>query len=86
MIELLILLLVAGTCGAVGQSLTGYSRTGCLGSIILGFIGGLLGTWLARQFGLPLMLTIGDFPVVWSVIGAALFVAVLSLISGRRPS
>jgi hypothetical protein len=24
------------------------------------------------------------FPVVWSILGAALFVAVLSLISGRR--
>jgi hypothetical protein len=29
--------------------------------------------------------TVGDrsFPVVWSIIGAALFVAVLALISGR---
>jgi hypothetical protein len=48
----------------------------------------MLGSWISRRAGLPelLNLTIGDktFPVVWSVIGAALFVAVLTLISGRR--
>jgi hypothetical protein len=34
----------------------------------------------------PLMLQIGgsDFPVVWSIIGSALFVAVLSFLAGRR--
>jgi uncharacterized membrane protein YeaQ/YmgE (transglycosylase-associated protein family) len=89
LIDLLILLLVAGVCGALGQTISGYSRGGCLVSIALGFIGAILGMWLARQLGLPelLMLPVGgrSFPVVWSIIGAALFVAVISLISrGRR--
>jgi uncharacterized membrane protein YeaQ/YmgE (transglycosylase-associated protein family) len=89
LIDLLILLLVAGVCGALGQTISGYTRGGCLVSIALGFIGAILGMWLARQLGLPelLMLPVGgrSFPVVWSIIGAALFVAVISLISrGRR--
>ena len=89
LIDLLILLLVAGVCGALGQAISGYSRGGCLVSIALGFIGALIGMWLARQLGLPelLMLPIGgkSFPVVWSIIGSALFVAVISLIArGRR--
>jgi uncharacterized membrane protein YeaQ/YmgE (transglycosylase-associated protein family) len=89
LIDLLILLLVAGVCGALGQTISGYSRGGCLVSIALGFIGAILGMWLARELGLPevLMLPVGgrSFPVVWSIIGAALFVAVISLFTrGRR--
>ena len=89
-VDFLILLVVAGVCGALGQTVAGYSRSGCLVSIVLGFIGALLGTWLARLLALPdlFFVHIGDrgFPIVWSIIGAALFVAVLSLIaSGRRP-
>jgi uncharacterized membrane protein YeaQ/YmgE (transglycosylase-associated protein family) len=57
-------------------------------STALGFIGALLGPWVARQLGLsePFLLQLGSqsFPIVWSIIGAALFVALLHLISGRR--
>jgi uncharacterized membrane protein YeaQ/YmgE (transglycosylase-associated protein family) len=86
---LLILLLVAGVCGALGQAISGFSRGGCFVSIALGFIGAILGMWLARQLGLPeiLMLPVGgrSFPVIWSIIGSALFVAVISLLTrGRR--
>jgi uncharacterized membrane protein YeaQ/YmgE (transglycosylase-associated protein family) len=86
--EFLVLLLVAGICGALAQAIVGYSGGGCLVAIVLGFIGALLGTWLARAMGLPelFVLTIGDkpFPIIWSIIGAALFTAVLSLFSRPR--
>jgi uncharacterized membrane protein YeaQ/YmgE (transglycosylase-associated protein family) len=89
-IEFLVLLLVAGICGSLAQSLVGYSKGGCLVSIVLGFIGALLGSWLARLFKLPEIVNLNfggqPFPVIWSIIGAALFVAVLALISGRRPT
>ena len=88
LVDLLLLLLVAGICGALGQAIGGFSRGGCLVSIALGFIGALLGTWLARNLGLPELLpvVIGGqrFPVIWSIIGAALFVAVIGLISRSR--
>jgi len=91
-IDLLVLLLVAGICGAIGQAIGGYSRGGCLVSIALGFIGALLGSWLQRRFGLPEPLAVdlgggglfNPFPIVWSIIGAALFVAVIGLISRSR--
>jgi uncharacterized membrane protein YeaQ/YmgE (transglycosylase-associated protein family) len=83
-----VLLVISGVCGAAGRSIAGYSHTGCLGSIALGFVGALLGSWLARQFHLPELLTIHigneNFPVVWSIVGSALFVAVLSLFTRRR--
>lgn len=88
LIQLLVLLLIAGLCGALGQAITGYSRGGCLVSIALGFIGALLGTWLADYFGLREMFALKvagiSFPVIWSIIGAALFVALINLISRRR--
>ena len=85
--EFLILLLVAGVCGSLAQSLVGYSHGGCLVSIVLGFIGAVLGTYLAREAGLPELFAIQiggrTFPVIWSIIGATLFAALLALI--RRP-
>jgi uncharacterized membrane protein YeaQ/YmgE (transglycosylase-associated protein family) len=88
LIQFLVLLLIAGICGAVGQAIGGYSHGGCLVSIALGFIGALLGTYLARALGLPELLSIPaggmNFPIIWSIIGAALFVAVIGLISRRR--
>jgi uncharacterized membrane protein YeaQ/YmgE (transglycosylase-associated protein family) len=88
-LDFLLLLLIAGVCGAVGQAITGFSRGGCLVSIALGFIGALLGVWIARAMNLPepFAVTIGDvnFPVIWSIVGAALFVAIISLISRPRP-
>lgn len=88
LIDLLVLLLVAGLCGALGQAIGGFSRGGCLVSIALGFIGALLGMWLARNLGLPELFAVDiggtKFPIIWSIIGSALFVAVISLISRSR--
>jgi uncharacterized membrane protein YeaQ/YmgE (transglycosylase-associated protein family) len=84
----LVLLLVAGICGSIGQAIAGYSAGGCLVSIALGFIGALIGMWMSRKLGLPelFVISIGGerFPVIWSIVGAALFVAVLSLVTRRR--
>lgn len=82
------MLLIAGVCGSLAQALVGYSHSGCLVSIALGFIGAILGTWLARQVGIHdiLAVQIGghSFPIVWSIIGAAMVVALLNLLSRRR--
>jgi len=86
--SLIILLIVGGLVGVIAQKLAGYSRGGCLTSIALGFIGALIGSWAVKQFRLPeiYVLRIGDtsFPIVWAIIGAAVFVAVLGLLSRRR--
>jgi uncharacterized membrane protein YeaQ/YmgE (transglycosylase-associated protein family) len=85
---LLILIVIAAVCGAVGKALAGSARGGLIVSIALGFIGALLGPWVAGMLKLPepFMINIGGhpFPILWSIIGAALFVAVIHLISRRR--
>ncbi len=87
-IELLLLLVIAAICGSLGQALAGGSRGGCLVSIALGFIGALIGRYLADAFDMPTLLEVDidskSFPVVWSIIGSALFVAVLGLITKNR--
>jgi uncharacterized membrane protein YeaQ/YmgE (transglycosylase-associated protein family) len=86
--DVIILLIVAGICGAIGRSISGYSHGGCLVSIALGFIGALIGLWLARALHLPELFSVHigttSFPIVWSIIGSALFVALITLLTRRR--
>ena len=84
LIGFLVLLLIAAICGAIGQSLAGYDLGGCLVSIVVGFIGAYIGTWLAGKFGLPKIFEISiegkPFPVVWAVIGSAIFTLIVALL------
>ena len=88
LLSLVILLVIAAIAGSLGQALSGYSVGGCLISIVVGFIGAFLGLWLARLLGLPEPFPItvqGEtFPLIWSIIGSALFCAALGLLSRRR--
>ena len=84
----IILLFIAAVAGAIGQAIAGFSRGGCLASIGIGFIGAFIGLWLAQTFGLPTFFVINidgePFPLIWAIIGGALFAALLSLIIGPR--
>lgn len=83
LLQIIILLVIAGVCGSLGQAIAGVSRGGCLVSIVIGFIGALIGMYLQSWLHLPELLTIQGFEVVWAIIGSALFVAVLSLFTRR---
>lgn len=84
----IILAVVAAIAGMIGQAIAGYSLGGCLISSIVGFIGAFLGMWVARQFGLPELFPItieGEtFPLIWSIIGSAIFAAVVGFLTRRR--
>jgi uncharacterized membrane protein YeaQ/YmgE (transglycosylase-associated protein family) len=85
-IEILVWLIVAAICGAIGELLVGYSPGGLVGSIAVGLIGALVGSWLARALDLPSFITFTyegiTIEVLWTIIGAALFVGILSLLRG----
>jgi len=85
---LLVLVIIAAITGSLGQALAGYSLGGCLVSAVVGFIGAYLGMWIARRFGLPDILVLNidgqPFPVVWSIIGSAIFSAIVGLLTRRR--
>lgn len=83
LVEFLVLLLIAGIAGALGQAIVGaYAGGGFLVSVVIGFIGASIGVWLARNLGLPELFSfdIGgtSFPFLWSVLGSAVLIAIIS--------
>jgi uncharacterized membrane protein YeaQ/YmgE (transglycosylase-associated protein family) len=87
LVELIVWVIVAAICGGIAEALVGYSPGGILASIGIGLVGAFLGSWLGRQLGLPQVLSFayGDTQIelLWTILGAVLFVGALSLI--RRP-
>jgi uncharacterized membrane protein YeaQ/YmgE (transglycosylase-associated protein family) len=85
---LLVLLVIAGICGGVGRAIGGGTGGGFFVSIAVGFVGALIGMFIAHYFRLPelLLVTVDGhpFPILWSIIGASLFVALVHLVSGPR--
>ena len=53
LIEVLLLLLIAGIAGALGKAIAGFYPGGFLVSIVLGFIGALLGVWIGAATRFP---------------------------------
>ncbi|HEX5553024.1 MAG TPA: hypothetical protein VFX43_07210 [Chitinophagaceae bacterium] len=80
----IVLLIIAAICGSIGQAIAGYSLGGCLVSIVVGFIGALIGEWLSVKFALPAIFVIhiqGEaFPVIWAIIGAVIFTIIIGVI------
>jgi uncharacterized membrane protein YeaQ/YmgE (transglycosylase-associated protein family) len=89
LLEICLYLLIAAVAGGIGRAIAGGTSGGCAVSIVLGFIGAVLGSWLARKMKLPelFVIQLGEgppFPFLWAVIGAALFVAVVVALTGGR--
>jgi len=79
----LVLLIVAAICGSIGSGLAGGNKHGCFTNIILGFIGALIGTFLSRELGVHDFLYIKNIPVIWSIVGSALFVWLIINVRGK---
>jgi uncharacterized membrane protein YeaQ/YmgE (transglycosylase-associated protein family) len=88
LIELAIYLVIAGVCGAIARAFGGGTGGGFIMSILLGFLGAVVGMTLARAFHLPTFVSIAigghSFPIVWSIIGGFLLVVAAPAIM-RRP-
>lgn len=84
----LLLLVVGAICGAIAEVIVGWSPGGFLASAVVGFLGAMIGSYIAPQIGLPSLLAVHieghSIEVVWSVLGAIVLLAVLLLV--RRAS
>ena len=89
-LQLLILLVIAGICGAIAELVVGFSPGGFVVSIIIGVIGAYLGHLLAESLDLPQFLTVrvGNQPIeiIWAILGSIVLLLVISLFrsSSRR--
>ncbi|MDX1592564.1 MAG: GlsB/YeaQ/YmgE family stress response membrane protein [Balneolaceae bacterium] len=87
-LEFLLLLFIAGICGSIGQSIAGFSRGGCVVSIVVGFIGALLGSWISAELGWPELFSVEvggrTFPVIWSIIGSVIFTVTVGLLTRNK--
>ncbi len=94
LIELLILLVIAGICGVIAEFIVGFSPGGFVVSIIVGIIGAYLGSYLANLLGLPqiapvsllLPTTTYNFDMLWAVVGSIVLVGLIKALrsGGRR--
>lgn len=88
LVGFLILLVIAAVCGLIGQAISGRGSGGFLFAVVIGFLGALIGTWLAGALNLPEFLPLRvegrSFPVVWSIVGATLLSFLVGAFYRRR--
>lgn len=81
LIELLLLIVVGAIVGVIAEVIVGHGPGGLFGSVVIGFLGAVLGDWLAIQFGLPVALPVRvgvyTIEVLWAVVGAIILLLTL---------
>ena len=79
---LLISLFFGALSGYIASRLLGREGYGCLGNIVVGIIGGFIGTWLVGLLKIPMMSGLpGSF--ISSVGGAIVFIISLDFLSKK---
>jgi uncharacterized membrane protein YeaQ/YmgE (transglycosylase-associated protein family) len=88
LVECVVYLIIAGVCGAIARAVAGGTGGGFVISVLLGFLGAFVGTWLARLVHLPVVFAVAVaghvFPIVWSVLGGMILVALAHLLVRPR--
>ena len=81
---ILLLLAVAALCGMIAQAVVHHWRGGCLAAMGIGFIGAVLGIWLAGLLHLPNLFSINvggvSFPIVYALLGGMFLLLILRLL------
>ena len=89
---ILLLIIIAGICGAIAEFLVGYSPGGLVLSgsvgVIGAYFGNIFGEWIYQLFSFRfLSVQVGNIviDIVWAIVGSIVFLLVLSLLRiGRR--
>jgi uncharacterized membrane protein YeaQ/YmgE (transglycosylase-associated protein family) len=87
LVDLLMLLALSAFFGFVGAQLMGHRKVNVVMMIIFGFVGALIGRWVATYFHLPAIYVVNvggsSFDLVWSMGGCLLVIAVVGLLGQR---
>ncbi|HEU4327647.1 MAG TPA: GlsB/YeaQ/YmgE family stress response membrane protein [Roseiflexaceae bacterium] len=89
LLQLLILLVIAGICGALAELILGrrLGSGSLIITVILGVIGAYFGSWLSFSLGLPgYAIEVGTMrmDLAWSLAGTLLVLALLSVVREGR--
>lgn len=80
----ILFLLIAGLCAALAEYALGI-RQGVVTTSVIGLIGAALGVIIQHAFRLPTLLPVFGVPVVWTILGSFIVVAILrAALGGRR--
>ena len=94
LLQILILLVIAGICAAFAELLIGFTPGGLLISVIVGVIGAYLGNWIASiisRTGVSLFdilsIQIGNvrFKVFWAFLGSLMLLWLLNILRKNDP-
>ncbi len=90
-LQLLIVLVIVGICGAVAALIVGFSPPGLhvmLVSIIVGVIGAFIGAWIAGMLNLPPIteIRVGTIRLnlLYTIVGSTLLLVLLQVLHGGR--
>ena len=89
MFGFLLMLLVAAIAGFLGDALVpGHMPGGWLGAIVAGLLGSAVGGYLFGALNIPTGPELGGLAIIPAILGAALVVFLVGLVSGalRRPT
>jgi uncharacterized membrane protein YeaQ/YmgE (transglycosylase-associated protein family) len=83
-LRIIYLVVLAFIIGTAAQLLTGYRKRPFFTTLLLGFIGVLIGDWLAFSLRLPHIIPpVFGISLLWSTLGAVAFILIYSLFRGR---
>lgn len=82
--NIVLLFAVAALCGLIAQAMVGHRHGGCLAAIGIGFVGAVLGIWIASLLHLPNLFSINvggsSFPIVYALLGGMFLILILRLL------
>ena len=78
--DFIVLVIIAGLSGFIASQIMGAKRINIIMLVALGFIGALVGRFIASWLGLPAILTVNiggqAFPLLWAVVGSIVVVGI----------
>jgi len=83
-VRVLYYLIIAFAIGTIAQLVTGYHKHRIFTTFIIGFVGVLAGDWFAHTLRLRHIIPpFYGVSLVWSIVGAVLFIMLFRLVRGR---
>lgn len=83
LVGIIVFLVVAALCGAAAEYFLG-AKEGVGETLVIGLIGAALGTILSHLLRLPSLIVIGGLPLVWTIVGSMIVIAILKAVR-RQP-